>query len=145
MNPRHPVYIVSKGRWESRLTARNLDSMGVPYFIVVEASEYAKYKAVINKGKVLVLDKKYQDEYDPCTTEEWKSNGPGAARNFCWDHSIDLGADSHWVMDDNIIKFGRMNKNQYSRVTTGTIFKASEDYVERYENIALAGLQDFMF
>ena len=145
MNPKNPVYIISKGRWETRKTARALDSMGVPFFIVVEASEYHKYKEVVTGGTVLVLDKKYQDEYDPMTKDDWKSNGPGAARNFCWDHSIDLGADSHWVLDDNILAFGRVNKNTYARVNSGTIFKVAEDFVDRYENVAIAGFQYFMF
>ena len=29
MNPQFPVYIISKGRWESRITTRALDRMGV--------------------------------------------------------------------------------------------------------------------
>lgn len=145
MNPKHPVYIISKNRYDVRLTADALEEMGVPYYIVVEEDEYAKYKAVIKQGRVLVLDKKYQDEYDPCTKEEWKSNGAGAARNFCWQHSIDLGASWHWVIDDNIKEFGRMNKNKYAKVKSGAIFRAAEDFVERYENVALAGFQYFMF
>lgn len=145
MNPRYPVYIISKNRWESRKTAKALDSMDVPYFIVVEASEYAQYKQVIEGGTVLVLDKKYQDDYEPMTHEDWKSNGPGAARNFCWDHSIDLGADSHWVLDDNIPAFGRVNQNRYAHVNSGTIFKAAEDFVDRYENVAISGFNYFKF
>jgi hypothetical protein len=145
MNPRNPVYIISKGRWETRQTARALDSMGVPFYIVVESSEYTQYKNVIKGGTVLVLDQKYQDEYDPMTSDDWKSNGPGAARNFCWDHSIDLGATSHWVMDDNIPAFGRVNRNRYARVTSGTIFRIAEEFVDRYENVAISGFQYFMF
>lgn len=34
MNPEFPIYIVSKGRHESRLTAKSLERMGVEYFIV---------------------------------------------------------------------------------------------------------------
>ena len=36
MDPRYPVYVVSKGRWESRLTSRFLEKAAVPYRIVVE-------------------------------------------------------------------------------------------------------------
>lgn len=46
--PRYPVYIVSKGRWESRLTAKALDALGVPYRIVVEPQERDRYAAVID-------------------------------------------------------------------------------------------------
>ncbi len=30
MNPRYPVYIISKGRWEKRLTARSLEKLDCP-------------------------------------------------------------------------------------------------------------------
>lgn len=51
MNPRHPVYIISKGRWESRLTSKALEAMRVPYHIVVEPQEYDDYAAVIDSQK----------------------------------------------------------------------------------------------
>jgi len=150
MNPKHPVYIVSKSRHEVRLTSDVLERMGVPHYLVIEEQEYEMYQQAlkdngIRLARLLILDKKYQDEYDPCTDDDWKSNGPGAARNFCWDHSISIGASFHWVMDDNIKDFGRMNRNKYATVASGTIFKAAEDFVERYENVAVAGLQYFMF
>ena len=34
---RYPIYIVSKGRWESRYTSKALEKMRVPYYIVVDA------------------------------------------------------------------------------------------------------------
>ena len=145
MNPKHPVYIISKGRWDSRHTSKALDKMNVPYSIVIEENEYYQYESVINKNKILILPEKYLKNYDACTTDQGKSNGPGAARNFCWENSLENGATSHWVMDDNIAAFGRINRNLYIHVTSGTIFKAAEDFIERYENIALAGFNyDFL-
>ena len=145
MNPKHPVYIISKGRWDSRHTSKALEKMSMPYSIVVEDHEYEQYARVINKDKILILPEKYLKNYDACTTDQGKSNGPGAARNFCWENSLEKGATSHWVMDDNIAAFGRINKNLYVHVTSGTIFKAAEDFIERYENVALAGFNyDFL-
>ena len=40
--PDFPVYIVSKGRWESRHTALALDALGVRYHVIVEADELAE-------------------------------------------------------------------------------------------------------
>jgi len=141
MNPKHPVYIVSKGRWESRLTAKSLETMKVPYFIIVEASEYKNYCEVIKHGTVLILPDKYKDQYDTCDSlGNTKSKGPGPARNFAWDHSIELGATWHWVMDDNIASFNRLNRNLMVKVKSGAIFAAAEDFVDRYENIYIAGL-----
>lgn len=145
MNPSHPIYIVSKGRWESRLTSKALEYMNVPYYIVVEEQEYEKYANVINKDKILILDKKYQTEYDTFDDIPDKSVGAGAARNFAWQHSIDNGFKYHWVMDDNIDAFHRMNRNIKAEVSSGTIFKIMEDFVERYENIAIAGTNYYSF
>ena len=50
MNPKHPVYIISKGRWDSRHTSKALDKMNVPYSIVIEENEYYQYESVINKN-----------------------------------------------------------------------------------------------
>ena len=129
MNPEYPVYIISKGRWESRLTAKALDNMQVPYHIVVEPQEYDQYSAAIDPDKILVLP--------------FSNLGQGSipARNWVWEHATNLSAKRHWLLDDNIRSFMRLNRNQKSRVTSGTIFKTSEDFTNRYKNIALAGFQ----
>jgi len=96
MNPKHPVYIVSKGRWESRLTSKAFDEMRVPYFIVIEEQEYDNYASVIAPEKILILDKQYLRDYDTCDSlGNSLGVGPGAARNFCWQHSISIGASWH--------------------------------------------------
>ena len=51
MNPRFPVYIISKGRWQRRQTSKTLESMNVPYRIVVEPKEYDEYAKVIDKKR----------------------------------------------------------------------------------------------
>jgi len=142
MNPKHTVYIVSKGRWESRLTSKSFEEMKVPYFIVVEEQEYENYASVISPEKILILDKQYLRDYDTCDSlGNTLGVGPGAARNFCWQHSISLGASWHWVLDDNIDGFCRLNRNERHEVTSGTIFRIAEDFVERYENVSQAGFE----
>ena len=140
MNPNFPVYIVSKGRWKTRQTSRAFEKMGVQYKIVVEKQEYDNYAEVISPNRILILPQKYLDIYDTFDDLGYrKSKGPGPARNFCWDNSLQSGAKWHWVLDDNIPAFGRINRNLYTQVTQGTIFKCSEDFVNRYTNIAQAG------
>lgn len=140
MNPKYPIYIVSKGRWETRLTSKALDRLGVPYYIVVEAHEREQYAAVIDPARVLVLPPEFLSDYDTCDdVGEARGKGPGGARNFCWLHSLTLEAERHWVMDDNIASFNRLNRNLMVKVTSGTIFRAAEDFVDRYENVAIAG------
>jgi len=145
MNPESPVYIVSKGRWETRLTSNAFEKMQVPYYLVVEKQEYDKYADVIDPAgcaiKILILPERYKKDYNVVTKiDEDHSTGPGPARNFCWDHSIELGVEWHWVLDDNIFAFSRLNKNYHYRVTSGTIFKIAEDFTNRYENVAITGL-----
>jgi hypothetical protein len=128
-NPQYPVYIISKGRWENPLTSKALEKIGVPYHIVIEPQEYDSYASVIDPKKILVLP--------------FSNLGQGSipARNWVWEHSIAAGAKRHWIMDDNIRCFGRLNHNRKYRVTTGTILKIAEDFVDRYTNVMMAGLQ----
>ena len=142
MNPEFPIYIISKGRADSRLTSKALESMNVPYFIVVEDIEYLEYAEVIDPEKILILPNRYLINYDTFDKEGiQKSVGPGAARNFCWDHSIKNGYSHHWVMDDNLDGFIRLNRNERHPVDSGTIFKCAEDFVLRYNNIAISGFE----
>jgi len=133
MNPSYPVYIISKGRWDNPLTARALERMNVPYYIVVEPQEYEHYAAVIDHEKVLSLP--------------FSNLGEGSipARNWVWDHSYRKGYKKHWILDDNIEAFNRLNRNMKLEVDTGAIFKAAEDFVGRYENVALAGFNYYSF
>lgn len=133
MNPRYPIYVISKGRWESRLTAKALEVAGIPYQIVVEPQEYQRYAQVIASPKVRTLP--------------FSNLGLGSipARNWVWDDAIESGAERHWVIDDNIDGFYRLNRNMKIPVRTGATFRAAEDFVDRYENVALAGMNYFMF
>ena len=146
MNPKYPLYIVSKKRADSRLTSKALEKMGVPYSVVIEESDYKDYSAVIDPKKLLILPERYFDEYDVFDNlGRTKSTGPGAARNFVWDHSISLGYKWHWVMDDNIQGFFRLNNNLKVPVGCGSIFRAMEEFCDRYTNISMAGPNYFMF
>lgn len=140
--PKYPIYIVSKGRFEKRLTSDSLIRMGCKHFIVVEESQYEDYISRVDPNfvTVLILDQKYLNDYDTCDDLGFtKSKGPGAARNFAWDHSISLGFKRHWVMDDNIQNFYRMNNSKRVIVSSGAIIRAMEDHTDRYENVLMSG------
>jgi hypothetical protein len=142
----HPIYIPSKGRAKSRLTARSLDKMGLSYRIIIEEQELSEYALYNDPQKLLVLDPAYQRDYDPLDgLGDSKGKGPGPARNFAWDHARSAGAPWHWVMDDNIAYFFRLIENQHIPVADGAIFNAMESYAARFSNMAMAGPNYFMF
>jgi len=125
---KYPIYVISKGRWDTRLTSRTLEHMHVPYRIVIEPQELEQYSSVIDPDKILVLP--------------FSNLGQGSipARNWVWEHSISEGYARHWILDDNIRWFYRLNNNCKIRCDTGAIFAAAEDFTDRYENVGLSGL-----
>jgi len=133
MKNKYPIYIISKGRWESRLTSKALEKMNCPYRIVIEPQEFDEYSNVIDPKKIIVLP--------------FSNLGKGSipARNFVWKHSLEEGHERHWIMDDNMRGFHRWNKNRKLKVFSPMIFKAMEDFTDRYTNIAFSGPQYFMF
>jgi len=131
MNPRYPVFVPSKGRWESRLTIKALEAIGVPYRAVVEPQEFDSYAAVIDHKKILVLNHRDQ--------------GLVATRNWIWDYAQSIGVRRFWTMDDNIMGFYRLNRNLKTPVTSGTTLRVMEDFTERYENLPIVGMNYFMF
>jgi hypothetical protein len=146
MDLQFPVYIPSKSRAEIATTPRFLDSIGVPYRLVIEEQQFAEYNKFFPAEKLIILDPIYKKTFDPLMElQEGQSTGSGPARNFLWEHSIAEGHEFHWTMDDNIQLFARLHKNQRIPVGDGTIFAAMEEFVLRYENIAMAGPQYWMF
>ena len=141
---RYPIYIVSKGRSNLCYTSIFLTQMEVPHYVVVEPQEVKSYKEFVGNdyATILELDMKYRDSYD--TFDELgstKSKGPGGARNFCWEHSLSNGYKWHWVFDDNATEgFHYMYFNEKIKCRSGAIFRAMEDFVDRYDNLAIAGL-----
>jgi hypothetical protein len=130
LNTKYPVYIISKGRWESRLTSKSLESMGIDYKICVEPSEYELYASVIDKNKIIKLPEDFS-----------KLNQGGIpVRNFVWNHSIANGHKRHWILDDNIDGFIRLTNNMKIKVDNAATFRAIEDYCDRYENVMMAGM-----
>ena len=97
MNPKYPVYIPSKGRWEARLTVKALERISIPYHVVIEEQEYNSYASVINPDRILVLP--------------FRDRGLIASRCWIMERSIEQGDKRHWQIDDNIRDFYRLHKN----------------------------------
>ena len=129
MNPKYPIYIISKGRYDTYFTSKALEKINVPYRIVIEPAELRQYSDIIDKNKIIILP------------EDYSKLGEGSipARNWTWNHSIKEGWERHWILDDNIRGFYRLNNNLRIPISVGTIFKCAEDFTERYINIKVSG------
>lgn len=130
---KYPIYIISKGRWDSRMTQRTLEDIKVPYRIVVEPQEYDKYAEHVPKEKILV------------TPFSNLKQGSIPVRNFVWEHSISEGHKKHWVLDDNMRHIYRLNRNTKLRMTSGSAFGLIEEFTDRYENVRLSGMNYAFF
>jgi len=126
MKTRYPIYIMSKGRSDMPFTALRLSEMKCPFFFVVENTEVKKYKK-LGLGEVLVLP--FHD----------LGQGSIPARNWIWEHAKKNKQARHWVMDDNVSVFYRMNYNRRIPAQTSAIFRCIEDWADRYTNIAFCG------
>ena len=103
--------------------------MGLDYMIVVEPDEYDKYAEVVSPDRIIVTPYNFSED----------GQGSIPVRNFVWDHAEEMGWDRHWIVDDNIEAVERYNKNMKSPCSSVAPFVAMEDFVLRYDNIALAG------
>ena len=129
MKPRYPVYVPSKGRSHNPLTAKFLQKDKVPFYLVVEPQEEEAYRNSTGHPDILVLP--------------WSDLGKGgliAVRNWIRDHSQNAGHERHWQLDDNISKLMRKWRGKRLNADAGVVLRATEDFVDRYENVAVAGL-----
>jgi hypothetical protein len=143
--PKYPIYICSKGRYKIRLTSDALVRMKLPHYIIVEEFEYELYKAAVDPNfvTILIMPVSWKQEYvthDNIPFGE-KSTGPGPARNFSWDHSRKAGFKRHWILDDNIKHFMVPHGSKRIKTTSGSNFRMCEDFVDRYTNVPVSGLQ----
>lgn len=133
MQPKYPIFIPTKGRYKTPLTIRALTTLGIPFTAVVEAQEWEEYRQVVKPpGQILVLP--HQDK------------GLTVTRNWIWDYAQhELKTPYFWTMDDNIRGFYRLHKNMKYRWSSGTPLAVMEDFAERYDNLAICGMQYEMF
>ena len=131
MNPEFPVFIPTKGRWESRLTIKMFERLGVTYTAFIEEQEYDKYAQFVDEKKLHVLPH--------------RDKGLVVTRNYIWDYARSLGTEYFWTFDDNIREIYRLNKNRKIRMLDGTALRVIEDFAQRYENLYIAGMHYEMF
>tara|TARA_Y100001938_G_C8098070_1_gene439539 strand:- start:1752 stop:2543 length:792 start_codon:yes stop_codon:yes gene_type:complete len=133
---KYPIYILSKGRASNCVSANNLYADNYDNFkIVVEPQDYNAYKFYFDEINLLQMDK--------------NDMGIAYVRNFIKNNA--KGFKYHWALDDDL----RFKKRYYGKNRTynndGTpvspveMFCEIEDYVDKYSNIAIAGLRNSAF
>lgn len=130
---KYPLYVISKGRSDCCLTAKFLEQDGVDYKLVVEPQEVDLYAKEFAREKIHVLP--------------FSNLGLGSipARNWVWEHAKASGAKRHWILDDNIRRMHRRFRARKFRCDSDAAFTAMETFVDRYENIVIAGPNYYMF
>lgn len=133
MNPKYPVFVISKGRHDKCLTARELTQMGVPFRLVVEPQERDGYAKMWPHAEIIT------------TPFSNLNQGSIPVRNYVWDMAKAEGNKRHWILDDNIEGFHRLNRNEKFKVGDGTIFRCCEDFTDRFENVPMSGMNYYSF
>jgi hypothetical protein len=132
MNPKYPVFVPTKGRHETPYTLRALRRLSIPFKAVVEPQEAEQYAGVVGSDNLIVLPH--------------RDKGLTVTRNWIWDHAQhELKTPYFWTIDDNIRDFYRLHENMKYRMASGVFMRVIEDFAERYENLAITGMNYEMF
>lgn len=127
MKIEHPIYVISKGRWERPLTARFLIAAKIPFKVAVEPQEYDDYCWSIGEEHVAKLP--------------FANLGLGStpARNWCWENAIELGHSHHFLFDDNIYGFRKFEAAKRPRCDTVSALYALQEFEKKFANIGMCG------
>lgn len=125
---KYPIYIISKGRYTSNLTARFLIKSNIDFKLVVESDEYDLYNQKINEKYLLKVD-----NYSKLNC------GSIPVRNFVFNHSVKNGHSAHWILDDNIAGYELVYKGKKLRCYNSCVFTMVEDFYDLHKNIGMIG------
>jgi hypothetical protein len=130
---KYPIYIVSKGRYNNPITAKEFMKDGVEFYILVEPQEVEQYQKHIPRASILKLP--------------FSNLGLGSypARNYAFEHSIENGFKKHWLFDDNIRGFSKLVKGIRKKVDCSTALTKAEKLDDYYKNVDILGFNYDMF
>ena len=135
---KYPIFIISKGRHEKRLTSDWLNNNKIKHYLVVEDDEYDIYDQQVKN-----LDYVELIGFDRKENTEEGDGGGIPARNFVDYYAREEDkVDKYWLLDDNIRNFVRFHNNTHIQFkNTSVFFRMLEDYADRYNNLYLSGIQ----
>ena len=132
--PKFPIYIPSRSRWDSMATHKLLIQSGISnFFIVVEPGDQEfEYTHAGFGENLLVLPE--------------QNKGLFYSRQFCKDHSTEAGDRYHWQLDDDIRSFLSRNPGEKTgHPSASDALCAIEHEVLKYTNIGQAGMNQNSF
>ena len=126
---KYPIYVPSKSRSEIKLTTKCLEN--IPFYVVIEPQDADDYRKEYSEDKLVILEKNDQ--------------GISYVRNACKKHSMSIGADYHWQIDDNIKDFRIRENNKNVITNTKNLLSAIENYISHFDNIGICSPSHTMF
>jgi hypothetical protein len=133
--PKYPIYIPTKGRWETPFTIRAFQKDEVPIHVVIEESELENYEKHCSSPTTTFLTLPFSN-----------AGSVIPSRNWIMEHSIEhYGSARHWQFDDNQDKFLRYYKGRSIPIQSHIALRMVEDFTDRYKNIAVSGFDYEMF
>ena len=136
MNPKFPVFVPTKGRWENMHTIRALWRCRIPFHVVIEKQDYDEYRRALDARGIEPLE---------ILVVPHKDEGLVVTRNWIWDYASAMGAERFWTFDDNIRGLFRFDRNLLVPVRDGSTLAVIESFAERYTNVPVVGMNYFMF
>lgn len=130
---KYPVYVISKGRWDIGYTANFLIRDNINFKLVIEPQERERYLEHYKEEILLILP------FSNCGL------GSIPARNWVWEHSKYIGAEKHWILDDNISGLMTYKNGKRSDCHSRAPFHYSEKFSDKYKNLALLSMNYAMF
>jgi len=128
---KYPIFIPSRGRENTCLTANLLLIENIDFLIVVEPQDLEKYSATFGNSKLLVMQENNQ--------------GIAYVRNFIKDYAKEKGYLYHWQIDDNIKNFRIRTNGKNEKTTAQYCLTQAEVFVDLYKNIGGVGLTHTAF
>ena len=135
MTPKHPIYILSKGRWDACTTADFLIEDKVEFKIAVEPEEADLYIEKYGFNRIVITPEAFSKQ----------RLGPVPVRNFIREHSQKTGHKWHWQLDDDLKQIYYYTKGKGVRANSGEAFAKIEQFNDMYSNIGIIGLSSKVF
>ena len=129
IEPQYPMYIVSKGRGDSRLTSRCFERLRIPYFIVVEVQDFDEYACVIDEEKSSLS---HLNVPIMVTDQEEQGTGAGTTQKRM------VTKDTGCLTTISKISTGCIATEFCPSLTVEC--SVSEEFVDRFSNVPVAGL-----